>query len=168
MENRIKMLIEGGNAAGDDLDRGSRCFHGGGGALASGKPKKPACASLQSPPELIEFARSKSVRDVAKDLGVARSTVHRLRHGYWPNDTRKLVSAWQNYKGRVAVLISSWFLRRVQVDYAIKHGKHCYTADCLRLRAGELIAVAKAPDGGLVAQTLELPLMRFHLHRIGA
>ncbi|MBS0403373.1 MAG: hypothetical protein JSS18_12935, partial [Proteobacteria bacterium] len=43
-----------------------------------------------------------STAHVRLALGVGQSTVMRLRGGYWPKDARKLLAAWESYKGRTA------------------------------------------------------------------
>lgn len=111
----------------------------------------------------MHFVRENSVGDVTRDLGVARGTVHRLRHGYWPGDPDKLLMAWGRYKASRAMVESSWFLRRVREGGMLRHAGHDYTAPRLGARAGQLLAVARAADGSLLAQTLELPAERMPL-----
>lgn len=147
----------------DDLDRGRSRRKGAGGisscpSLSSGLYGPPS-----PPPELLDFLRAQSVRDAAEALGLARGTVHRLASGYWPSDPRKIVRAWNAYKGRAAVVSSSWFLRRVRLGGVVRHAGRDYTAPRLATRTGQLLAVARSLDGGLLAQTLELPVERLPL-----
>lgn len=115
------------------------------------------------PADLQEFVRAQPVRDAAQALRLSLGTVHRLVQGYWPSDPRKIVQAWSAYKGRAGHLASSWFLRRVRSGGLISHAGQQWTAPGLAIRAGELLAVARADDGSLLAQTLGLPAERLAL-----
>lgn len=111
----------------------------------------------------MQFVRENSVGDVTRELGVARGTVHRLRHGYWPADPDKLLTTWGRFKASRSVVESSWFMRRVKADGTVRHAGKSYTAPRLAARAGHLLAVARSTEGGFVAQTLELPAERMSL-----
>jgi len=117
---------------------------------------------------LLEFVRAQAVRDGAAALGLGRGTVHRLCLGYWPSDPRKIMQAWSAYKGRSGVVASSWFLRRVRPGGLVRHAGQDYTGQQLAARTGELLAVARAGGGNLLAQTLELPSERLPLQPVGA
>ena len=115
-----------------------------------------------APTDLLAFVRAGSVRDASRALGFSLGTTHRLREGYWPDDPRRLLRAWAAYKGGVGRVVSSWFLRRVAVGGCIRHAGLSWSGVGLALRVGELVAVARTPDG-LLAQTLELPSQRIPL-----
>ena len=130
-------------------------------ASVEAKPRLygPDCA----PSDLIHFLRESPIGAATRALGMAHGTVHRLRHGYWPSDPRKIMQAWNRYKGRRSIVASSWFIRRVRPGGAIRHAGHDYTAPRLAARTGQMLAVARASDGTLIAQTLELPAERLPL-----
>lgn len=151
------------NTSMDDLDGGRDAANGPGAICASLAPENGLNGLGCAPSELLDFLGAQSVRDAAQALGLARGTVHRLSQGYWPSDPRKIVQAWSAYKGRTAVVASSWFLRRVRPGGMVRHAGLDYTAPRLAARTGQLLAVARANDGGLLAQTLELPSERLPL-----
>lgn len=125
--------------------------------------KKPV-SGLKSPPaDLMRFVQEGSVRDVAASLRLSLGAVHQLRHGYWPEDSRRLLRAWSEYKGRTGRVASSWFLRRVRSDGCIAHRGQVWTGIGLGQCVGALVAVACMPDGALLAQTLTLPAQRMPL-----
>ncbi len=150
------------NGAVYELERGRSPAEGLGHTFLC--PSLPNGANgLQSQPaDLAAFVRSHSNRAVAAMLGVGLGTANRLKQGYWPADSRKIVQAWTAYKGRTAQRATSWFVRRVSVD-GVRHGGKWYTASQLAGREGELLAVARVADGELLAQTLELPAERIVL-----
>ena len=119
----------------------------------------PDCA----PPDLLHFLRESPLGAATRALGMAHGTVHRLRHGYWPSDPRKIMQAWSRYKGRRSIVASSWFIRRVRPGGTVRHAGQDYTAPRLAARTGQMLAVARSSDGGLIAQTLELPAERIPL-----
>lgn len=92
--------------------------------------------------------------EAVEALGVSRPQVNRLRKGYWPVDSRKIMAAWVAYQGRSAAVASSWFLRRVQSGALVRQGAQVYTGPRLGEHVGKLLALARTVDGGLVAQTL--------------
>lgn len=143
-------------APGDALDRGSSPSNEIGSTSACINPVRGSYGPASAPSELLDFLRSQSVREAAETLGLARGTVHRLLNGYWPADNRKIVQAWSAYRGRTAVVGSSWFLRRVRTGGVVCHAGQEHTAPKLAARTGQLLAVARSRDGGLVAQTLDL------------
>lgn len=147
----------------DDLDTGSSPAIGLGGTSACTNPVRGFYGPESAPPELMDFLHAQSIRDAAETLGLARGTVHRLAKGYWPSDPRKIIQAWSAYQGRAAVVGSSWFLRRIRAGGVARHAGQDYTAPRLAARTGQLLAVARSSEGGLVAQTLELPAERMPL-----
>jgi hypothetical protein len=116
------------------------------------------------PTDLLVFLRGTPTRQAAVDLGLAKGTIHRLSHGYWPDDPRKIMRAWSAYKAARGVVASGWFLRRVYPGGVIRHARHQYTAAVLPARVGQLLAVSCAAGGGLLAQTLDLPAERLALY----
>lgn len=131
-------------------------------ASAATCPAKALIGPLCAPPDLMAFVRVRPVREAATCLNLSRGTVHNLQKGYWPADPRKILQGWDAYKGRSVQRATSWFIRRVTAD-GLRHGGKLYQAPQLAGRAGELLAVARAADGGLLAQALELPVERFTL-----
>jgi len=118
---------------------------------------------LAAPPDLLHFVRGLSKASAARALGLATGTIHRLRHGYWPDDPRKIMRAWERHQARCGVVASSWFLRRVRAAGVVRHAGIDYTATQLAARTGQLLALARGADGRLIAQTLELPAERLAL-----
>jgi hypothetical protein len=121
------------------------------------------CGLQSAPADLLHFVGALSVADAVRALGLATGTIHRLRHGYWPGDPRKIIKAWDRYKGRHGIVSSSWFIRRVRPGGLVRHAGRDYTATELAARTGQLLAVARDAAGGLLAQTLELPAQRLPL-----
>lgn len=151
-----------GNASLCDLARGRSRDDVAGNTFSCPTPVEGLYGPKYQPPDLAAFVRSNSNRAVAAVLGVGQGTVTRLKQGYWPADSRKIARAWDAYKGRSVARATSWFIRRVAPD-GLRHGGKLYVAPQLAGRAGELLAVARAADGGLLAQSLELPAERFTL-----
>ena len=73
------------------------------------------------------------------------------------------MQAWSRYKGRRGIVASSWFIRRVRPGGTVRHAGQDYTAPGLAARTGQMLAVARSSDEGLIAQTLELPAERIPL-----
>ena len=115
------------------------------------------------PDDLVTFVRALPVSEAVKVLRLGTGTVHRLRHGYWPKDPRKIIAAWERYQAKRGVAASSWFLRRIRPGGFIRHAGRRYTAHLLVTRTGQMLAVSRAADGGLIAQTLEMPAQRLAL-----
>jgi hypothetical protein len=112
---------------------------------------------------LLLFLRENPIGDVTRALGLAKGTVHRLRHGYWPADPRKILQAWGRHKASRSVVGSSWFMRRVRPGGLVRHAGADFTAPRLAARTGAFLAVTRTADGSLLAQTLELPSQRLPL-----
>ena len=146
----------------NQLELGCSPFVDAGGTCASPAP----CTRLQgpefAPADLLLFLRENPIGDVTRALGLAKGTVHRLRHGYWPADPRKILQAWGRHKASRSVVGSSWFMRRVRPGGLVRHAGRQYTAGGLAARSGQHLAVARA-GGGLIAQTLDLPAERLAL-----
>ena len=133
------------------------------GSLAS--PRR-SCGPESAPADLLAWLRAQSVSDGAQALGLSRRTVYRLQGGYWPPDARKIMRAWSAYKGRTGRIASSWFLRRVRAGGVVPHAGRRWSGVGLQQHVGELVAVARMPDGALLAQTLELPAQRLPLEAL--
>lgn len=138
-----------------------------GGTHATPRGKNAPQALDRQPDDLAAFVTGTSLREVAAALKVSRTTAHRLQAGYWPADHRAIVRAWSAYKGRAGVVASSWFLRRVRPGGLVRHAGHDFSGPQLAARTGELLAVARAAGGDLLAQTLELPPARMLLQPVG-
>ena len=136
------------------------------GTSAPPRAQNAASGPNLPPADLVAFVRDGSVRDVAHALRLSLGAVHSLRHGYWPGDSRRLERAWSDYKGRAGRIASSWFLRRVRGDGCIPHRGQSWTGVGLAQCVGDLVAVARMPDGALLAQTLALPAQRIPLEPV--
>jgi len=124
-----------------------------------------ACGTQSMPPDLLAFVRQHSTRRAAAALNLSLGQVHYLAHGGWPDDPRRTLAAWNAYKTRSAV----WRLRRVRQDsrglYVRERGE-TFTAPALAGRTGQQILITTQTDG-LLAQTLDAPVDRFTLARVG-
>lgn len=136
---------------------------GPGGTCATPASSNAPEGPIFQPADLAGFLSEVSLREVALALKVSRTTAHRLKHGYWPSDNRAILHAWGVYKGRSAQQVSGWFLRRVHVGGLVRHAGREWTAPRLSAHTGQTLAVARTVDGGLLAQTLELPSKRMQL-----
>ena len=128
---------------GDQLGGGCRPSKAVGDTSASVEAKPRLYGPDCAPSDLIHFLRESPIGAATRALGMAHGTVHRLRHGYWPSDPRKIMQAWNRYKGRRSIVASSWFIRRVRPGGAIRHAGHDYTAPRLAARTGQMLAVAR-------------------------
>lgn len=146
----------------DTLDRAPRAANAAGGTHASPAPKNRSNTPIFAPAELLHFVRESGASDVARELGLTRATVYRLRDGYWPSNPANILHAWARYKAGRGV-VDSWFLRRVRPGGLVRHAGQDYSAPGLPARTGQMLAVARAADGSLLAQTLELPAERIAL-----
>lgn len=150
------------NAPGDEMGRGSGADRGPGGALVRAHPKNASEGRFSGPPDLQAFLAAQPLREAARQLGLARGTVDRLRRGYWPANARRILRAWAEYKGR-APRASGWFIRVVRSDGTVTHGARLYGGPGLGSRVGERVAVARSHSGGLMVQTLDEPMERYAL-----
>ena len=151
-----------------DFDSGTRAERALG--ATSGRPSpsgRPSGPELP-PADLLAYVRSTPQLEAARTLGLSKGTIHNLARDYWPTDARKLLASWQRYKGRHSVVASGWFLRKVYAGGQVRHAGHAYTATGLAARTGQLLAVSRSADGGLLAQTLDLPAERLSLTQLGA
>lgn len=150
-------------AALDVLDAPLSASSRAGATTPATRAKRGASGPQSAPPALLAFVAAHTPTEAAQALGLARGTVYRLRSGYWPSDARAVLAAWAAYQGRTAQLASRWFLRRVHPGGVVRHSPLTYTGHGLQARVGQLLAVARAEGGVLVAQTLELPITRVPL-----
>ena len=148
--------------AADTMDTPTSACAGVAGVCASPYPENRATGLQSAPADLLHFLRAAAVVDVARELGLTRGTVYRLRDGYWPAEPRKILQAWARHLAQRGV-VHSWFLRRVRADGLVRHAGLDFTAPSLPARVGQMLALARAADGSLIAQTLELPAERFVL-----
>ncbi len=151
-----------------DLGRGVGADHCPVGTNAAPQPEKCAKGLISAPADLMEFVAGLPGREAARVLGLSKGSVGRLRQGYWPDDPRKVLQAWERYKASRGVVASGWFLRKVYAGGQVRHAGHAYTASGLAARTGQLLAVSRSADGGLLAQTLDLPAERLSLTQLGA
>lgn len=149
-----------------ELGRGCGRERGPGATSGSPTPSKRASGLNSAPSELLAFIAGRSERDAARELGLSKGSVGRLRAGYWPADPRKVLAAWQRHQGDRAARASAWFLRRVYPGGVVRHAGRHYTAAGLGARTGQLLAVARAGGDGLLAQALEQPVERLVLSAI--
>lgn len=151
-----------GNACGNDLPTGAGALSGVSNVMTPASGFDAPEGLVAAPPDLLGFLDSVSIGEACQALGLSRRTAHRVRHGYWPADPRKIMQAWGEYKGRSVRRATSWFIRRV-TDAGLRHGGRLYQAPQLAGRVGELLAVARVTDAGLLAHAIELPFERFIL-----
>lgn len=164
--NRRAMQAKRG--AGDELDTPPRHEQGAGGTTAPQGLREGLVGPISPPSDMLVFVRSQPVRQAALALKLSRGQVHRIAQGYWPEDSRRTLAAWDAYRGRTDAPGSSWFLRRVLPGGTVLHARAHYFSASLAYRVGMLVAVARVADGGLLVQTLELPAQRFVLSRVEA
>lgn len=153
----------GAGGALDAFDRGTRAAKAQVGAVHRPAAVDAVQGGFTPPDDLQAFVASKSVRDVADALGMSRGTAHNLQRGYWPADARKLLTAWDAYKGRVAPQQTRWVLRRVSSAGNVGYGCRTWSAPALQARTDQTVAVARIDDTRLLVQTIDLPAERFEL-----
>lgn len=153
------------NSPMNDLDGPCGAHQEPGNTTPASPPENAVQARFSLPLDLQAFVRACPVRESARLLGLSVGTIHRLLSGYWPRDPRRILAAWARFKGRDGQQrATSWFLRRVRSGVVV-HARQRFGARDLAGRDGELIAVARMPDGGLVAVALDAPAARFMLVR---
>lgn len=157
------LLVRSATPCGNDLHTGRSRSKRIGHAVAPVMADRPTKAPENAPADLLAFVGATAVTEVARVLGMSRKTAYRLRQGYWPADARALLKAWDTYKGRNTHQQSGWFLRRIHTGGVVRHAGYEWTAPGLAVRIGQTLAVARATDSALLAQTLELPSERFTL-----
>lgn len=153
------------NSPGNEMERPCGADRTLGDTCLAAHPAKAVAARFSLPQDLQAFLRACPIRESARLLGLSIGTIHRLLGGYWPRDPHRVLTAWGRFKERDGQQrATSWFLRRVRGGVVV-HARQRFGARDLAGRDGELIAVARMPDGGLVAVALDAPAARFVLVR---
>ena len=133
----------------------------------AGAAPNPLAGLPGLPPDLREFLRSRSVAEIAKLMQLGKGTASRIKRGIYPHAPNKLLKRWEAVKAAGAVPVGTWALRRVMADAtvheAVLWGGALYSGAGLFGMRGRQIAVAPTADGGLLAQTLDLPPQRLPL-----
>ena len=150
----------------DVLDRGASAERGATATCGSPAAKNRATGRKSAPPDLLAFVRAQSVSAAARELGLTRQTIYRLREGYWPRNSDTIMTAWRACQCELADRASRWVVRRVYLGGVVLHGGRSWTADGLAAREGQSLAVARAEGFSLLAQTLELPPERLLLREV--
>lgn len=132
---------------------------------------KPLAGLSCLPPDLRAFLRNRSVTEIAELLQLGKGTASRIKRGIYPHAPNKLLKRWEAVRAAGAVPVGTWALRRVMADAtvheAVLWGGVLYGGAGLFGLRGRQIAVAPTADGGLLAQTLDLPPQRLPLVPIG-
>lgn len=119
------------------------------------------------PPDLRAFLGNRSVTEVAEVLHLGKGTASRIKRGIYPHAPHKLLRRWEVVKSGGAVPVGKWALRRVLTDAmvheAVLFDGALYSGAGLLGMRGRQIAVAPTADGGLLAQTLDMPPQRLPL-----
>lgn len=119
------------------------------------------------PPVLRAFLRHRSVTEIADLLQLGKGTASRIKRGIYPHAPHKLIKRWEAVRAAGAVPVGTWALRRVMADAtvheAVLWGGVLYSGAGLFGMRGRQVAVAPMADGGLLAQTLDLPPQRLPL-----
>lgn len=131
---------------------------------ALARPRGPQSA----PSDLLSFVGSCSEAQAACILRLSKGTVSRLKAGYWPADSSKIMRAWNDCKARRGVIVSTWSIRRVRAGGVVRYAGRVYSAARLAARVGQSLALARDADGRVVAQTLGLPAERLLLEPTGS
>ena len=133
----------------------------------AGAASKPLAGLSCLPPDLRAFLRNRSVTEIAELLQLGKGTASRIKRGIYPHAPNKLLKRWEAVKAAGAVPVGTWALRRVMADAtvheAVLWGGALYSGAGLFGMRGRQIAVAPTADGGLLAQTLDLPPQRLPL-----
>ena len=123
------------------------------------------------PPPLRAFLRNRSVTEIADALQLGKGTASRIKRGIYPHAPTKLLKRWAVVRAAGAVPVGTWALRRVMADAsvhaAVLWGGMLYSGAGLLGMQGRQVAVAPTANGGLLAQTLDLPPQRLPLVPVG-
>lgn len=137
----------------------------------AGVASKPLAGLSCLPPDLRAFLRNRSVTEIAELLQLGKGTASRIKRGIYPHAPNKLLKRWEAVRAAGTVPVGTWALRRVMADAAVHEavlwGGKLYSGAGLLGMRGRQIAVAPTADGGLLAQTLELPPQRLPLTLVG-
>lgn len=138
-----------------------------GNTSGAGAASKPLAGLSCLPPDLREFLRNRSVTEIAELLSLGKGTASRIRRGIYPHAPHRLIERWESVRAKGAVPVGAWSLRRVMADAtvheAVLWGGALYSGAGLVGLRGHQVAVVATADGGLLAQTLELPPQRLLL-----
>lgn len=133
----------------------------------AGAAQKPLAGLHGLPPDLRAFLRNRSVTEIAELLQLGKGTASRIKRGIYPHAPTKLLKRWEAVRATGAVPVGTWALRRVMADAmvheAVLWGGMLYSGAGLLGMRGRQIAVAPTADGGLLAQTLDMPPQRLPL-----
>ena len=123
------------------------------------------------PPPLRAFLRNRSVTEIADALQLGKGTASRIKRGIYPHAPHRLIERWESVRAKGAVPVGAWSLRRVMADAtvhaAVLWGGMLYSGAGLLGMQGRQVAVAPTANGGLLAQTLDLPAERLPLVPVG-
>ena len=137
----------------------------------AGAAPNPLAGLPGLPPDLREFLRSRSVAEIAELLQLGKGTASRIKRGIYPHAPTKLLKRWAVVRAAGAVPVGTWALRRVMADAsvhaAVLWGGMLYSGAGLLGMQGRQVAVAPTANGGLLAQTLDLPAERLPLVPVG-
>ena len=132
---------------------------------------KPLAGLPGLPPDLRAFLRNRSVTEIADLLRLGKGTASRIKRGIYPHAPTKLLKRWAVVRAAGAVPVGTWALRRVMADAsvhaAVLWGGMLYSGAGLLGMQGRQVAVAPTANGGLLAQTLDLPAERLPLVPVG-
>ena len=137
----------------------------------AGAASKPLAGLSCLPPDLRAFLRNRSVTEIAKLMQLGKGTASRIKRGIYPHAPTKLLKRWAVVRAAGAVPVGTWALRRVMADAsvhaAVLWGGMLYSGAGLLGMQGRQVAVAPTANGGLLAQTLDLPAERLPLVPVG-
>jgi len=138
----------------------------------AGVASKPLAGLSCLPPDLRAFLRNRSVTEIAELLQLGKGTASRIKRGIYPHADPTSCSHAGRPCGRLGTVpVGTWALRRVMADSAVHEavlwGGALYSGAGLVGMRGRQIAVAPTADGGLLAQTLDLPPQRLPLVPVG-
>ena len=119
------------------------------------------------PPDLRAFLRNRSVTEIADALQLGKGTASRIKRGIYPHAPHKLLKRWESVQASGAVPVGAWALRRVLADAmvhaALLYDGALYSGAGLQGMQGRQLAVTSTANGGLLAQTLDIPPERLQL-----
>ena len=133
----------------------------------AGAASKPLAGLPCLPPDLRAFLRNRSVTEIADALQLGKGTASRIKRGIYPHAPHNLLKRWESIQASGAVPVGAWALRRVLADAmvhaAILYDGALYSGAGLQGMQGRQLAVTRTANGGLLAQTLDIPPERLQL-----
>ena len=133
----------------------------------AGAASKPLGGLSCLPPDLRAFLRNRSVTEIAELLQLGKGTASRIKRGIYPHAPHKLLKRWESIQASGAVPVGAWALRRVLADAmvhaALLYDGALYSGAGLQGMQGRQLAVTRTANGGLLAQTLDIPPERLQL-----